>query len=280
LLNEYTKICYDPFFIAMGTTIYDFTHPEFVLFGVDDPGTAALAETFYKTIHDRPFYKTGIKEAEMIKVAYNTFISTKLAFVNTLMEVCHKTGTDVDAVTDALKMANERLISPRYMTAGMGDGGGCHPRDNIALSWLSRKLEVGYDFFEAIMLSRERQTEWFADLIEEEIIKRPDLRLRVVIMGEAFKPETNLVTGSPSRLLNSVLRERNHDVVMLDPIVRSHDTEAMQARSALPSIFFIGCRHEIFSKWQYPRGSVVIDPHRYVPDQDGVTVIRLGEGDK
>jgi UDPglucose 6-dehydrogenase len=283
-LNGYIKLCYNPFFIAMGTTIYDFTHPEFVLFGVDDPETAALAETFYKTIHDRPFYKTTVRNAELIKVAYNTFISTKLAFVNTLMEVCHKTDCDVDAVTDALKLATDRLISPRYMTAGMGDGGGCHPRDNIALSWLSRKLDVGFDFFEAIMLSREKQTDWFADLIEEEW--RVNTRfypligkignLPVVILGEAFKPETNLVTGSPSRLLASVLRERGIMATMYDPIVNPQSPSI----STLEAIYFVGTRHSCFSTMQYPRGSVVFDPHRYIPDQDGVKIIRIGEGAK
>ena len=277
----FIKLCYNPFFIAMGTTIRDFTHPEFVLFGVDDPETAALAETFYKTLHDRPFYKTGIKEAELIKVAYNTMISTKIAFVNTLMEVCHKTGTNVDAVTDALKMANERLISTRYLTAGMGDGGGCHPRDNIALSWLARRLDMGYDFFEAIMLSRERQTDWFADLVEEQIdlCKQrgwPDPP--VVILGESFKPETNLVTGSPAVLLANVLRERGLDPFLFDPNV--HEQHAQLGAPTVPCVYFVGCKHDVFKTYQYVRGSIIIDPHRYIPDQPGVTIVRVGGGDQ
>jgi UDP-glucose 6-dehydrogenase len=125
LLGPHFKLCYNPFFIAMGTTVYDFTHPEFVLFGMSDEKTADLAESFYKTIHNAPFYRCSIKSAELIKVAYNTFISTKLAFVNNLMEVCYHTGADVDEVTNALKLAKERLISPKYLNAGMGDGGGC-----------------------------------------------------------------------------------------------------------------------------------------------------------
>jgi len=277
LLDPGIKLCYNPAFIAMGTTIYDFTHPEFVLFGVDDPNTAQLAEQFYKTIHQRPFYRTTINNAEMIKVAYNTFISTKLAFVNTLMEVCHKTGCDVDAVTDALKLADERLISPRYMTAGMGDGGGCHPRDNIALSWLARRVDMGFDFFEAVMLSREKQTDWFADLVEEAIADFNAGHLNsapVYIMGKAFKPETNLVTGSPSRLLQSVLRERGVHVTMVDPIVDG------AAPITDAGVYFIGTRHQVFADWPYPPDSTVIDPHRYVSDRPGVTVIRLGEGPK
>jgi len=281
--GNFIKLCYNPFFIAMGTTIHDFTHPEFVLFGVDDPATADLAEQFYKTIHSRPFYRTGIKEAEMIKVSYNTFISTKIAFVNTLMEICHKTGTNVDAVTDALKMADERLISPRYLTAGMGDGGGCHPRDNIALSWLARKLDMGFDFFEAIMMQRERQTDWFADMIEESFWAKHG-RLPVIILGEAFKSETNLTTGSPSVLLKNVLKERGIDAVMSDYIVHPEQAMTTAGRPPYPyvvetAIYFIGTRHAAFAKLKFPNDSIVIDPHRYVEDQDpSVLVIRLGSG--
>jgi len=277
LLNEHVKLCYNPFFIAMGTTIHDFTHPEFVLFGVDDPDTASLAESFYKTIHDRPFYRTTIRNAEMIKVSYNTFISTKLAFVNTLMEVCHKTGCDVDAVTNGLKMSTDRLISTRYLTAGMGDGGGCHPRDNIALSHLARKLELGFDFFEAIMKAREGQTDWFADLIVDACWKDG---LPIFILGEAFKPETNLVTGSPAVLLENLLKERGLKPTVIDPIVHSHHQQLLPCPDDNPAVYFIGTRHEVFSMLHYPKGSTVIDPHRYVPDQYGVTVIRLGEGEK
>lgn len=277
LMHPGMKLCYNPHFIAMGTTIPDFTNPEFVLFGVDDPETAEVAEQFYKTIHNKPFYRTAIKNAELIKVAYNTFISTKLAFVNTLMEVCHKTGCDVDAVTDGLKMASDRLISTKYLTAGMGDGGGCHPRDNIALSWLARKLEMGFDFFEAIMMSREKQTDWFADVIEEQIEQLAQTRLwrniPVIILGEAFKPETNLVTGSPARLLQSVLRERGIFATTIDPVVRPKDPHIFPS----PAIFFVGTRHSVFTTMKFERGSIVIDPHRFMPDQEGVTVIRLGQ---
>ena len=274
--GDLIKLCYNPFFIAMGTTIQDFTHPEFVLFGVDDAETATLAEQFYKTLHDRPFYKTGVKEAELIKVSYNTFISTKIAFVNTLLEICHKTNTDVDAVTDGLKLATERLISTKYLTAGMGDGGGCHPRDNIALSWLSRELELGYDIFEAIMMQRERQTDWFADLIEEHA---QDYRQwhgtfpKIFIMGKAFKPETNLTVGSPSRLLENILKERGIEPIMIDPIVDGKEIPVPTESG----VYFIGTRHEVFANLRYPNGSTVIDPHRYVSDQPGVHVVRVGQ---
>ena len=168
LLGKHTKLCYNPFFIAMGSTIRDFLHPEFILFGVDDEQAALKAQNFYKTICDSPFYKTTIENAELIKVSYNTMISTKISFVNTIMEACHNLpNTNIDEVTNGLKLATRRLISGAYMSGGMGDGGGCHPRDNIALSHLSQKLNLSYDWFDSIMTQREKQTDWLAKQVIE-----------------------------------------------------------------------------------------------------------------
>jgi UDPglucose 6-dehydrogenase len=267
LLGPHTKLCYNPFFIAMGTTMRDFLHPEFVLFGVDDEEAADKAEKFYRTLHHAPFYKTSIENAELIKVAYNTFISTKLAFVNTLMEMCHKLpGTNVDDVTNALKLGRRRLISDAYFSGGMGDGGGCHPRDNIALSWLARELNLSMDWFENIMMQRERQTDWLADLIEQ--YGQPEDK--VYILGKSFKPETNIQVGSPSILLKNILVERGHEVTMYDPWA---DETAPKFEKG---VYFIGTKHPEFGEFDFPQGSVVLDPWRYIPDREGIAVVRIG----
>ncbi len=268
LLNEKVKLCYNPFFIAMGTTIPDFTNPEFVLFGVDDEDAAQKAEEFYKTIHDRPFFKTSMKSAELIKVAYNTFIGMKIVFANTMMEICYHTGADVDDVSDAMGLATERLMSSRYLYGGMGDGGGCHPRDNIAMSWLSQKLELSHDFFDNLMMARENQTEWLADLMVE---KNTD-ELEYVIMGKTFKPETNILTGSPAILLDNILKERGIQAKTYDPYI---DDEIPNFE---PSIFLIGTKHKQFNEINYPKGSVILDPWRYIEDQEDITVLRIGSG--
>lgn len=211
------RVLYNPFFIAMGTTIPDFRSPEFVLVGTDGVHPGPLRE-FYATIHDRPLFVTTVKTAELTKVAYNTFIGLKIAFGNTMMEICEKTGADVDDLVDALSLATQRIISPTYMRGGMGDGGGCHPRDNIALSWLARELGLSYDLFEALMVCRERQTEWLADVIEEEQNSRAEYR-PIELMGKAYKPQTNLTVGSPALLLASILAERGTSFEHTDPHV-------------------------------------------------------------
>jgi UDPglucose 6-dehydrogenase len=206
------KVLYNPSFIAMGTTIPDFRNPEFVLVGTDGAHPRLLRE-LYATIHNAPVFVTTIKTAELTKVAYNTFIGLKIVFANAMMEICEKTGADVDDLVDALGLAHRRLISTMYMRGGMGDGGGCHPRDNIALSWLARELDLSYDLFEAMMVARERQTEWLAELALE------GGRGEIEILGEAYKPGTNLTTGSPARLLAEMLREKGAVFEQSDPYV-------------------------------------------------------------
>jgi UDPglucose 6-dehydrogenase len=268
LLNHHVKLCYNPFFIAMGTTMRDFLEPEFVLFGVDDEGAAEKAASFYRTLHDRPFYKTSIKSAELIKVAYNTFIGMKIVFANTMMEICHETGADVDSVTSAIKMATGRLISDRYLDAGMGDGGGCHPRDNIAMSWLAQNLNLSHDFFQDLMSAREDQTEWLCDIIDQNSREED----QVYILGKSFKPETNIQTGSPAVLLKNILEERGLSPICFDPYV-----DCKKEYDFGKGVYFIATKHKDFSEFYFPSGSTVIDPWRYIEDQENIKVIRIGE---
>ena len=275
--NPYFKLCYNPFFIAMGTTMRDFLHPEFVLFGHDDDWALKKTKKFYKTITHAPVFETTIENAELIKVLYNTFISTKLAFSNTVMEMCHKLpNTNCDDVMNALSLGTKRILAESYWSGGMGDGGGCHPRDNIALSWLSRELNLSYDWFDNIMKQREKQTEWLCDLIEETSFKYKGCTdgYPILILGKSFKPETNITTGSPSILLKNILEERGHkQVTMWDPYVDTHKLLTGEE----PMIYFIGTKHPDFTSYSYNQGSIIIDPWRYIPDQNNCEVIYIGD---
>ena len=267
----YCSVVYNPFFIAMGTTMRDFLNPEFILMGVRQPEPAIILRKFYGSITDAPVCQMSIASAELTKVSYNTYISTKIAFANTVMEICdHIPSADCDDVIDALSKATTRLISPAYMRGGMGDGGGCHPRDNIAMSWLADELGLSHNLFDNIMMCRENQTKFLVKLVLW--FKKIDNLQDVYIMGYSFKPETNLIVGSPALLLANLLREKGVNPTMVDPIVDPTYTPALQ-----PGIYVIGCRHEMFQMIKFPKGSVVIDPHRYIPDQEGVTIHRIGE---
>jgi UDPglucose 6-dehydrogenase len=257
-LSNKIKLCYNPFFIAMGTTVRDFLNPEFVLLGVDDADAANKVEGFYATLHNKKVFRTSVKNAELIKVSYNTFIGMKIVFANTIMEICHKIGANVDDVIDAISLADERLISPKYLRGGMGDGGGCHPRDNIAMSWIAKTLDLSHDFFEDLMMAREHQTEWLSKLCI-------DTSLPIVILGKSFKPETNITTGSPSVLLYNILKEKTN-LSILDPLVDGVETfeKELSSLGDDPKVYFIGTQHEYFKQIRFNNNSIVIDPFRYI----------------
>lgn len=275
-LSDRIHLLYNPFFIAMGTTMQDFLNPDFIVIGRDEPYVAAMLYEFYEDLLGKYSYQTTIENVELIKVAYNTYISMKICFANTLMEICHKSkGCNIDTITQALSLCTDRLMSPKYLKGGMGDGGGCHPRDNIAMSWMAQSLDLSYDWFEGLMLCREKQTEWLADLVEEES-KKYDHKI-VYIYGKAFKPETNLTVGSPALLLGNILKERGFRVIAYDP--HTLDGYDYPIPKLVQAVYFIGTKHKVFEKYKFVPGSTVIDPWRYIPNQDGIKVVRVGVGD-
>lgn len=277
ILSKRIKLCYNPFFIAMGTTIDDFINSEIILFGVDDENAAKRAEEFYKTINSTKFFKTTVENAELIKVVYNTFISTKIAMINSVMETCHYLpNTNIDDVSEALSLCDQRIISDKYLYGGMGDGGGCHPRDNIALSWLANKLDLSFNWYESIMEQREKQTEWLAKLICENKFKKNQ---KIIILGKSFKPETNLILGSPSILLKNILEEMGEDVLMWDPHIDLENENFLEENEIItkPNLFFIGTKHEYFKTFRFFDNSVVIDPFRYLKLSNKIKYVPIGK---
>ena len=186
-----TRFVYNPYFIAMGTVAWDMVNPEMVIVGTDTGkinGDAEQLVEFYKGImENKPRYEVCTwDECECIKVFYNTFISMKIGFVNMIQDVAEKQGNiNVDVVTNALSKSKNRIISTRYMTAGMGDGGACHPRDNIALRYMAKKLDLQYDLFDAIMKAREVQAKNMAKKLVSLAIKN---NLPILLNGISYKP--------------------------------------------------------------------------------------------
>jgi len=216
-----TRFVYNPYLIAMGTVAWDMVNPEMVMIGTDDgteTGDAKELVDFYKTIMENdPRYVIGTwDECECIKVFYNTFISAKIGLVNMIQDVAVKQGNiNVDVVTDALAQSKQRIMGPGYMKAGMGDGGACHPRDNIALRYMATELGLGYDLFDSIMNAREIQAKNMAI----EIMKHGKY---IYFSSDSYKPGVEYVDGSYSLLvqhyvkeLGGILVKENADVAVM-----------------------------------------------------------------
>jgi UDPglucose 6-dehydrogenase len=264
LLNEYVRPVYHPFFIAMGTVVEDFVRPEMTIFGVDVPGDVERVTDLYRPFHTAPAPTMSVASAELTKVAYNTFISMKIVYANLMAELCEHTGADVDDVTDALARGTDRIVSARYLRAGMGDGGACHPRDNVALSALARRHGLTSDLMGFLNRARDAQTFWFARIVQHW---RQLSGLQVTLLGRSYKPNVTLTDGSPALLLAHYLR-----LVGVEHEHREFDLELDE-----PRVFFVATRHDVYRDLSYPSGSVVIDPFGYVEvDDPTVTLVTPG----
>ena len=251
-----TKLMYNPYLIAMGTVADDMANPEMVMIGSesgmkddDCKARSELLQSFYNQVcNNLPRVEFGSwEDVEGMKIFYNTFISTKVALVNMIQDVSNKLGNmNVDKVTGALSRSTMRIISDRYMKAGMGDGGACHPRDNIALRWLAKELDLGYDMFESIMTAREKQAENMAKAILE-------YGKNIFFTSDSYKPGVNMPDGSSSLLLQHFVIKHGGQIVNgldtpVEVVVRIHESDQVSADNS----------------------TIIFDPWRSYPPADNV----------
>ena len=307
-----TRFVYNPYLIAMGTVKWDMVNPEMVMIGTEDgseTGDAKELVDFYKTImQNEPRYVIGTwDECECIKVFYNTFISAKVSLVNMIQDVAEKQGNiNAEIVCDALAESDRRIMGPGYMKPGMGDGGACHPRDNIALRWMAEELDLGYDLFDAVMLSREVQAKNMAESMVELSTMGAGVvpPMPVVIVGKAYKPLVPYDAGSPSMLVGHYVEEAGVELHYYDEVMGEIPPQNILDKPAVyllahnPEITY-GEQLDFVKGWydehrvtgadealtvatangtelKFAQGSIIVDPWRKLPPMEGVQVIHYG----
>jgi UDPglucose 6-dehydrogenase len=278
-----TRFVYNPYLIAMGSVAWDMVNPEMVMIGTEDgteTGDAKQLVDFYKTVMENdPRYVIGTwDECECIKVFYNTFISAKIGLVNMIQDVAMRQGNiNVDVVTDALAKSTMRIMGPQYMKAGMGDGGACHPRDNIALRYMAQELDLGYDLFDAIMHAREIQAENLA----KELVKHANKNsMSIFIHGKAYKPGVEYCDGSYSLLIGYYCEQLGHKPTYIDPLtgddIRAAYGVILLAHNRTVTYEYRGWEEQQDLYCKIEKGSIVVDPWRTFTSTDDYTVIHYG----
>ena len=270
------RFVYNPYLIAMGSVKWDMVNPEMIMIGTEDgskTGDAKELIDFYKPMmQNNPRYVVGTwDECESIKIFYNTFISAKIGLVNMIQDVAEKQGNiNVDVVTSALAHSDMRIMGPKYMTAGMGDGGACHPRDNIALRWMADHLGLGYDLFDAIMGAREVQAENLAK-------KLMSYNLPIVIVGKAYKPHVPYTNGSYSLLIGHYIEKAGRTLYYKDEHTGDQPPsdlgKAVYLLAHNPKVTY---GTDDTSKYDFPKGSIIVDPWRQCPQIEGCSIIEYG----
>jgi len=289
LLNQQHHLLYNPYLIAMGSVKWDMVNPEMIMIGTEHGDRTQLAQElialYQPMVKNNPRYEIGTwEECEAIKIFYNTFISAKVGLVNMIQDFAIKIGNiNVDVVTTALSRSTMRIMGPKYMTAGMGDAGACHPRDNIALRWLAEEYDIGYDLFDTIMLAREQQARNMANFL---VVQAQKHNLPIVIHGKSYKPDVPYCIGSYSILVGHYVNQAGHRIHYVDPL--ADDTTDLVINFDRPAVVLMAHNravtysnvsgdHADHFYYDIQPGSIIVDPWRRLPiDMAGMTVVHYG----
>ncbi len=208
-------LCYSPEFIALGSVIRDFLNPDFVLIGEFDERCGSQLEACYAQImqNNPPCVRMSLENAELTKIAVNTFVTMKITFANMLADLCERIpGGDVDVVTHALGL--DKRIGPKYLKGALGYGGPCFPRDNVALGVIAQALGTRAELAEA--------TDRVNRALPERIMERLRTFIRkgttVAVLGLAYKPYSHVIEESQGIALAWALFRAGARVVAYDPL--------------------------------------------------------------
>lgn len=210
-------LCYSPEFIALGSVIRDFLNPDFNLIGEIDDRAGSQLEDAYAAIVENgaPSKRMSIENAELTKLAVNTYVTTKITYANMLAEYCERLpGGDVDVVADAL--GADARIGRKYLTGGLGFGGPCFPRDNGALTAFGHA--VGYD--SRLPAATDAINRAQPDMLAGRIAAMTSRGGTVGVLGLSYKPMSHVVEESPGIALALALAAKGLRVVGYDPLAR------------------------------------------------------------
>lgn len=207
-------LCYNPEFIALGTVIRDFYHPDFLLIGESDPRSGELLSEIYRKVckNSPAIARMNFINAEITKLAVNTYITTKISYANMLARLCEKLPeADVNVVTEALGL--DTRIGPKYLKGAVSYGGPCFPRDNRALAALASRVGASSGLAEATDIFNRAQIKSVAEIVKSHHSGPQPIG----ILGLTYKPNTEVVEESFGLLLAQELSSSNFAVTVYDP---------------------------------------------------------------
>jgi UDPglucose 6-dehydrogenase len=219
----------NPEFLREGTGVTDFLHPDRIVIGVKSKRAQKVMTELYAPIKTR-LVITDLKSAELIKHASNSFLATKISFINSVARVCEQVGADATKVAEGMGL--DPRIGRSFLYAGIGFGGFCLPKDLEAFHYISRKVGFEFDLLKTVIEINDQQRALFVKKIEEAVW---NLKGKTIgILGIAFKPHTDDIRFAPSLDIISRLQAQGAKVRVYDPIALE------RAKTALKNVVF--CR--------------------------------------
>ena len=206
----------NPEFLREGSAIEDFMRPNRVVLGAASPQAVAIMKDLYKPLYllETPFVITNIETAELIKYASNSFLATKISFINEIATLCEKVGADVHMV--AKGMGLDRRIGSKFLHPGPGYGGSCLPKDTTALLKIAEDNNVHLGIVDAAVRANERQRAYMVERIKQSM---GDLKGKTLaILGLSFKPNTDDIRDAPSIPIIKTLLKEGAKIRAYDPV--------------------------------------------------------------
>lgn len=231
IVGQNLGLCYSPEFVAIGSVIRDFLRPDMLLIGQSDDYAGDLLEAIGRqaALTQPDVARMNFVNAELAKIAVNTFVTTKITFANMLGSVCQNLpGADVDLVTQAIGL--DSRIGRKYLKAAVGYGGPCFPRDNIALATVARNTGGQSDLAQAVDTANRQHVSRLADLVCGHVqTLLPGGGATIAVLGLAYKPDTDVIDESQGIALVKELHWRGLPVIAHDPAAGEN------ARKVLPA---------------------------------------------
>ncbi len=211
------EIVSNPEFLAEGKAVYDFTHPDRIIVGAKDHNAFQILRKVYlgRIRTYIPFLETDLATAEMIKYANNSFLSTKISFINEIANLCDLVGADVRLVAQAMGL--DYRINPKFLSPGIGYGGSCFPKDVRALVSLATQKGYNASLLNEVNALNERQKLRIVQKINQHFAENLSSKT-FTIWGLSFKPKTSDIREAPSLTIIQELLSKGAKLVVYDPI--------------------------------------------------------------
>jgi len=206
----------NPEFLREGFAVEDFMKPDRIVIGTESPRAREILTDLYSPYvrQGNPIYFMDERSAEMTKYAANSFLATKISFMNEIARLCERVGANVDQVR--LGIGSDERIGKRFLFPGLGYGGSCFPKDVQALVHTANQNEYDFKILQAVMEVNQSQKAFFAQKILHFF--QGDLKgKRIALWGLAFKPDTDDIREAPALDLIDTLREAGAEIVAFDP---------------------------------------------------------------
>jgi len=205
-------IASNPEFLREGQAINDFMHPDRIVIGVESKKARDILVSLYKPLNS-PLVITDIKSAELIKHASNSYLATKISFINAISRICEKVGADVVEVAEGMGL--DKRIGPGFLNAGIGYGGSCFPKDVDAFINIAEKLGCNFDLLKAVKAINQQQKSFFLNKIKGLLWIIKDKTIG--ILGLSFKPNTDDIRNAPSIDIIQALQSEGAKIKVYDP---------------------------------------------------------------